>query len=61
MNVESNLTISVPTLDSSSLTHPQQATKNTKGRRELSHLDKSSIISSSGRPKRQRIEKKYSK
>ena len=35
--------------------------KKNKGHRELSHLDESSIITSSGRPKRQRIEKKYSK
>ena len=61
------MTLSIPSLESSSFiphsdtVQPQRPKKNAKGSRELSHLDKSSIITSSGRPKRQRIEGKYSK
>ena len=63
----SNSTLSVPSLDSSPLVppsetvQPQKPKKNAKGHRELSNLDESRIITSSGRPKRQRIERKYSK
>ena len=59
----------IPTLDSESFIPTSeidqplpQRPKRTKGKRELSHLDESSIISSEqGRSKRHRVDKKYSK
>ena len=57
-NNKASSTLSIPTLDSESPGDVQIQTRNKRG---LGHLDKSSIISSDKRSKRTRNEKKYPK
>ena len=54
-NIESNSTLSIPSLDSEISQFPKRK------KRGVGHLDKSSIISSDKRSKRTRNDKKYSK
>ena len=51
-NVDSNSTLSIPSLDSEIIPDSSQGDVQTRKKRGLGHLDKSSIISSDKRSKR---------